>query len=112
MEQPEQNTVDVLFEKGRQGDIHAEMAISRYAQCLGRLIAIASIAYSCRLFIINGGIAGSWNQFEQIVKDSIKTCGFSPFTDQLIIRKSEIKDVAALIGGAWMVFNNTRLKNG
>lgn len=97
-----------LFRRDKEGDDGAVKAVDRYARGLGRLIAISAIAYSCKDFVISGGISGSWSRLASLALAEIQQYGFLPLTDAIQIRCGKLGDKAGLIGCAEMVFNSPR----
>lgn len=93
-------TSELIHGLAAQGDVLAARLFHRMGWALGLAIAGLFSGLGIRHAVIGGGVSNAWDQFITSLRESLTAHCSMLGPDDMVIRRSELGDNAALIGSA------------
>lgn len=95
-------TFQELLNRAEEGDVHAEQALARQAEWIGRGLRMMIAALSPSTILIAGEVTSAWHRFGPVVEREVK--GLTLAGSPPLIRPTHESEIARLRGAAALVF--------
>ena len=93
-------TSELVYSQACQGDELARDLFSRMGWALGLAVAGLFSGLGVRHAILGGGVSNGWDRFIQALEESLAAHCSMLSPDEMVIRRGELGDDAALVGSA------------
>lgn len=101
-------TGEELFEKAKRGDKEAVRIFSEFGANLGQAIKLIMYTIDPEIIILGGSVSKSFEMFKNDMYRSVKDFAYPKSVDNLVVKVSEVDNVA-ILGAAALYYDGTRI---
>lgn len=101
-------TPDIVYKTALEGDNLSREVFRETGQFLGIGIANVINLFGPEAVIIGGGLVGAWDLFIEALEKEVSKRAFKPFSTNVKILKTELKEDSGAIGAAGLVIKAVR----